>query len=260
MTNDVFVPKLYYCIYRKCSPNWVLRYHTVERYDLTYIVKGNARYTIDGKVYELNPGDLLFLNDGAEKGATTYSNKLMHCYSVNFSLLYPELKGPALSFPTVSSIGLRRDLIDMFREMTISWTEQHEGYLMKTRALLMLIIHRLSEILIYNVDKTTGDDRINKVTNFITKHYSEKLMIKDLCEQVRLHKVYLGYLFKQQTGMTIYQYIAQIRVRNAENMLQSGKYKVQEVAERCGFSDVYHFYKSFKSIRGFAPSKCKPKK
>jgi transcriptional regulator GlxA family with amidase domain len=52
----------------------------------------------------------------------------------------------------------------------------------------------------------------------------------------------------------------QIRVRNAESMLQSGSYKVREVADHCGFSDVIHFYKSFIAIRGFPPSKYKPKK
>jgi len=260
MINDVFVPKIAYCLYRICTPDWKLRPNSVERYDLTYITKGSTRYTINGKVYELGPGDLIFMTEGDEKEAVTYPNKLMQCYTVNFSMLYPALKCPPPAFPTVSNIGLRRDVIDLFREMTISWSEQQECYVMKTRALLMLILHRLSEILIYSDSSSTSDNRINKVTNFIATHYSEKLTVKDLSEMVRLHRVYLGYLFKQQTGMTVYQYITLIRVRNAETMLQSGKYKVQEVAENCGFSDVNHFYKSFRQIRGFPPSRCKPKK
>jgi len=73
-----------------------------------------------------------------------------------------------------------------------------------------------------------------------------------------MNKAYLGRLFKKQTGITIDQYIIQIRIRNAENMLQSGSYKVHEVAEQCGFSDVFHFYKLFRATRGFSPSRCKP--
>ena len=260
MIDDVFVPKIAYCLYRKCNPDWKIRPHSVERCDITYITKGNARYTINGKVYELGPGDLVFTADGDKKEALTYPNKLMRCYTVNFSMLYPALKCPPPAFPTVSNIGLKRDVIDLFRELTLSWSEQHEGYVMKTRALLMLILHRLREILNCNDNSSTSDNRINKITNFITMHYSEKLTVKDLSEMVCLHRVYLGYLFKRQTGMTIYKYITLIRVRNAETMLQSGKYKVQEVAENCGFSDVNHFYKSFRALRGFSPSKCKPKK
>jgi len=256
--NDEFVPKIYYSVFRKCSPDWRLRPHSVDRNDITYIVKGNARYTIDGEIHELGPGNLICLTDGAEKEAITYPKKLMHCFSTNFSALYPASKCLPPSFPTVSNIGIRRDLVDLFREMTICWSNQQEGYITKTRALLMLILHRLSEILVYKTDNMTGDYRINKVTSFIAMHYSDKLTVKDLAELVSLNKVYLGYLFKQQTGITIDRYIMRIRVRNAENMLQSGNYKVHEVAEHCGFSDPIHFYKSFREIRGFPPSKCKP--
>jgi YesN/AraC family two-component response regulator len=144
--------------------------------------------------------------------------------------------------------------------MTRSWNKKQQGYIMRCRALLMLILHRLSEIIIYEVDKSTEDFRINKTTSFIAMNYSDKLTVKGLAELVRLNEVYFGSLFKKQTGKTVHQYITQIRVRNAENLLQSGNYKVQEVAEMCGFSDVFHFYNSFRSIRGFAPSRCIPRK
>jgi YesN/AraC family two-component response regulator len=130
---------------------------------------------------------------------------------------------------------------------------------MKARALLMLIIHRLSEIIVYDMDAEPGDYRVGKITRHIAMHYADKLTVKDLAKQVRLDLDYFGHLFKRETGLTVHQYITKIRIRNAENMLQSGNYKVQEVAENCGFSDVFHFYKSFKALRGFPPSRCIPK-
>ena len=254
-----FVPKIFYLVFRKCPPDWRLRPHFVDDYDMTYVIEGNARYTIDGKVHELGPGDLLYLTDGAEKQAITYPQKLMHCFSVNFNSQYPSAQIIPPLFPTVSHIGQRQDVIDMFRELTISWTRQQNGYIMKTRALLMLILHRLSEILLYNINATSGDYRINKTANYIAMHYSDKLTVKHLAKQVNLDEAYFGHLFKHETGMTVHQYITQVRVRNAENMLQSGNYKIHEVGEHCGFSDVFHFYKSFKALRGFPPSRCLPK-
>jgi len=257
--NDDFVPKIFYNVFRKCTPDWRLRPHSVDRNDITYIINGSARYTIEGKVHELGPGNILCLTDGVEKEAVTYPKNQMHCFSVNFDTL-TGIKCPPPSFPMVSNIGLKKDLIDLFREMTISWSNQEEGYIMRTRALLMLILSRLRDILLYKTGNTTGDYRINKAVNHIVIHYSDNLMVKDLAELVHLDKVYFGHLFKKQTGKTVHRYITQIRVRNAENMLQSGNYKVSEVAEHCGFSDVVHFYNSFRQIRGFPPSKCKPKK
>ena len=258
--NNYFVPNIYYTVFRKCSPDWRIRPHFVDHNDITYIIRGSARYTIDRKTHELGPGNLICLTDGVEKEAVTNPKNLMHCFSVNFDSLYTSKKTiPQPQFPTVSNIGKRRDIIDMFREMTISWAEQQEGYVMKSHALLMLILNRLSEILIYDNENMTGDFRVSKVKRFITMHYSDKLKVENLAEQVHLNPSYLGQLFKQQTGISINRYITQIRVRNAENMLQSGNYKVQAVAEHCGFSDVTHFYKLFREIRGFPPSKCKLK-
>jgi AraC-like DNA-binding protein len=233
----------------------------VEDYDLTYVIKGGASFTVNGAVYEMKPGDLLFLTEGDIKEAFTYSQNLMQYFAVNFTAKYQKAKntGGGTLFPTFSHIGLRQDIIDLFRELNICWTEQQSGYVMKARALLMLIIHRLTEIIVYGVDAEPGDYRVSKVTRYIALHYAEKLTVKNLARQVRLDMDYFGHLFKRETGMTIHQYIAKVRIRNAENMLQSGNYKVQEAAEHCGFSDVFHFYKSFKALRGFPPSRCIPK-
>ena len=259
--GDDFVPKIFYCALKKCSPYWRIQPQPVDKYDITYIIKGNARYTIDRKIYELGPGDLICLAEGVEIEAVTYPKNPMHCFSVNFNSLYAAAtRDPPFSFPMIKNIGIRKELVELFREMALSWSNKQDGYIIKTRALLMLILHRLNEILVYRNDNISGDYRINKITRFIATHYSDKITVKDLAELVNLNKAYLGRMFKKQTGISIDQYITKIRIQNAENMLQSGDYKVHEVAEQCGFSDVFHFYKLFRATRGFSPSRCKPNK
>jgi AraC-like DNA-binding protein len=270
LLTDDFVPKIAYHVFRKCNPDWQIRDHYVTDHDLTYIIKGKARYTINGTSHELGSGDLLYLNVGDIKSAQTYSGNLMHCFGINFISKYPSKKTPVQpdkhnkngkhDFPMVSHIGIRQDIIDLFRELTISWNEQQQGYITKTRALLMLIISRLAEIIIHDNDSSSDDYRISKITRYISMHYSEKLSVKNLAQEINLDEDYFGHLFKRKTGMTVHQYITKIRIRNAENILQSGNYKIYEAAEQCGFCDVFHFYKSFKALRGFPPSRCIPRK
>ena len=81
-----------------------------------------------------------------------------------------------------------------------------------------------------------------------------------MAEMIGLNPTYFGILFKKTMGMGFNRYLIQTRVRNAENMLSSGEYKVGNVAEACGFSDVSHFYKQFKEVKGFPPSHSLPKK
>jgi YesN/AraC family two-component response regulator len=148
----------------------------------------------------------------------------------------------------------------MFREMWLVWSAQERGYAMKSRALLILILHRLSDIINAELDSAPADNRINRVTRYISAHYGEKITVKALARRVDLDVAYLGYLFKRETGMTVHQYMAKVRIQNAETMLQSGNYKVEKVAELCGFSDFIHFFKVFKALRGFPPSRCLPRK
>ena len=86
-----FVPKIYNTDFKKCKPKWQLKSHFVDHYELTYIIKGTVRYTINGKEHELNQGDLLYLTDGVEKEAITNSKNPIHCFSVNFDSLYPSM-------------------------------------------------------------------------------------------------------------------------------------------------------------------------
>jgi YesN/AraC family two-component response regulator len=159
----------------------------------------------------------------------------------------------------VSHIGLRQEVINLFKELTISWTEQQAGYLMKSRALLMLIINRLSELLLYDAEPASGDYRVNKIIRYIAVNYRKKLAVKDLAAHVNINPDYFGTLFNRETGMHVNKYITKIRVQNAEDLLRTGNFKVSEVSDYCGFSDVVHFYRSFRALRGFAPSRCIPR-
>jgi AraC-like DNA-binding protein len=252
---DDFVPSINYLVARRCTPEWRLRPHAVSEYDITYVTKGNAEYGVNGNRYTLSPGDLLCLSKGAIKEARTWSDRLMRCFSVNYSRTH----GAAPYFPEISHIGVNRDLINLFNELNFAWTERRDGYIVKTRGLLLLILHQLYE-LTTTPDPSEEDYRVKKACQYIAEHYAEKLPVKKLAGLANLNAVYFGALFKRETGLTVQQYIARTRVRHAENMLKSGEYKVQKTAELCGYQDVFHFYKQFKTLTGFPPSRCIPKR
>jgi len=262
---DNFVPKIIDLAFRKCREGWRLPSHFQSGSEILYVIEGKGRYLIEeksrteGKSYDLKPGDLLCRAEGQSKKAVIYPGNAMCFFSVNFTSLEHAPGSQCPSFPLLNHIGLRKDLIDLFRELTISWDGRQSGYIMKTRALLMRIVHRLYEIIVWDIDSKKGDYRINKAALAIMQNYSGKLTVKDLAGQVNLDEGYFGRLFKQSMGMSVRDYIKQIRVRNAETMLQSGDYKVHEVAGYCGFSNVAHFFNSFRSLRGFSPSKCIPR-
>lgn len=260
--DEGLVPDIGYAVYRKCTPQWEIRQllKVFNYWDLTYVVQGHACYTIDGRDYDLQAGDLLCFPPGHTREAHTKANDLMYCFAVNFSLNDMRGRPARLPLPLVSHIGEHEDIVHLFQELIFTWVDRQPLYLFKCRAQFMLILHRLFEIFLNNTGFSSIDYRIQKVIRHMAKHYSEKLSVQKMAEILELNPVYFGTLFKQETGMSMKRYLMRIRVKNAENMLRSGEYKVGEIAERCGFSDGFYFYRQFKELYGISPSECIPKR
>jgi AraC-like DNA-binding protein len=258
--EERLVPDIDYVIFRKCTPAWRMYQHKINSCDITYIIEGKAQYIINGNSYSLQAGDLLCLPEGCVRSGVTYPNSLMRCFSVDFSMSDYSGEAVALPFPIVSHISCQNDIISMFHNLVNTWIEKQPGYVIKTQGLFLLILYRFFELIVFNSDSEEGDYRVKKAIRYIAKHYSERLSVKDIAGMVGLNAVYFGALFKQSTGLSINRYVIQTRIKNAENLLISGEYHVEEVAAHCGFSDVAHFYKLFKELMGFPPSHYIPKR
>jgi YesN/AraC family two-component response regulator len=140
------------------------------------------------------------------------------------------------------------------------WIDCQPFYSIKARALLLLILHRLLELVFSHTPSSLKDIRIEKAVNHITRHYEKKISIREMAAMTGLNATYFGVLFRQETGMSMNRYLIRTRIRNAEYMLRSGNHTVEETAKRCGYSDKWYFYKQFKKVCGIPPSACIPKK
>jgi AraC-like DNA-binding protein len=258
--EDNFTVDINYLVFRKCTASWVLYEHELDSCDITYVVSGSAQYTIDGKTYDVSEGDLLCVPEGSLRAGITYTKNLMQCFSADFLLKDTKGKSMALPFPLISHIGHKQDIIRLFLELMYTWQDKQPGYMIKSRGLLLLILQRLLEIIVYNTDSEAGDFRIKRVIRYIQANYSKKITVKKMAEMIGLNATYFGARFKRDTGLSLNHFLMRTRVRNAENMLMSGEYSVEATAEVCGFSDEVHFYKCFKKLLGFAPSQCIPKR
>lgn len=243
-----------YFIWRQCDDDWAIEDSVTNFIDITYVYSGEAYYTIDDKNYYVSKGDLLCIPKNSRRSAITNPNNPMMCYPINFQLFNFSGEEVILPFPLISNIGIIEPLLHLYRELNIVWTEKKEGYLLYSQAIFTSILYRLFCLLYYHNDQTFIDSRIQKVTNYISTHYVEKLTVDDLANYVCLNPVYFGILFKENMGCSVKKYINQIKINHAENLLLSGEFTITETAFRCGFEDIYYFSKLFKSIKGYPPS------
>lgn len=97
-------------------------------------------------------------------------------------------------------------------------------------------------------------DRMARVLNRLHDHYHEPLRLAPLCELANLTESQLQRVFKRATRMSISQYINQLRLGRACQLLVQTDRSMGLIATDCGFSDAAHFARQFKAARHVTPS------
>lgn len=93
------------------------------------------------------------------------------------------------------------------------------------------------------------------IEEFVHRNYqNESLSVKTISDHVNRSTSYVCTLFKNETGMTLNQFITKYRLDSAREMLSDPRYKITEVASKCGYNDVNYFGKIFKKYMGCSPS------
>ena len=95
---------------------------------------------------------------------------------------------------------------------------------------------------------------------YIFDNYRSRITIADICEQIGCSKSTLITGFKREYGTTVNNYITEVRLGEAVNMLKSGEKHIGEIASETGFSDQSYFSKVFSAKYGVPPSEYAGKK
>lgn len=105
----------------------------------------------------------------------------------------------------------------------------------------------------WHAQKIQLDERVNMTLRYVRENYASDLSLETLSEVMFTSKSRLSQLFKQETGMTIGDYIITYRLLRAEEMLREGL-PAKDVGHRAGFRSDTHFYRTFKNKIGSTPS------
>lgn len=91
--------------------------------------------------------------------------------------------------------------------------------------------------------------------DYIARNYGEKdLSVAEIAEHLRFSQAYLNVLFKQEKKVTVKQYLSAYRLERARLFLEQGFYRVNEIAERCGYANANYFAKVFRDATGMTPA------
>ena len=107
-------------------------------------------------------------------------------------------------------------------------------------------------------DKTeqvgTVNDKFFEMLRYIDKNYAETLLLKELCNQFFINMSYCCELFQKHKNMTFSQYLTDVRISKACDLLKYHKLTVSEACDKVGYKDYFYFNKVFKKKMGCTPA------
>ncbi len=97
-------------------------------------------------------------------------------------------------------------------------------------------------------------ETVKKFTKLIGQNIDSHIKIADVCKQMGISESYLYKVFKKVMKMAPIKYLALYKLDRAKKLLRSNLYSVTEISQMLGYSSVFHFSASFKSVLGITPS------
>ncbi|MBE6728558.1 MAG: helix-turn-helix transcriptional regulator [Ruminococcaceae bacterium] len=118
---------------------------------------------------------------------------------------------------------------------------------------MMTVFYKILNRL-YSETQQSGNS-LNPIISYIEKHYgNSELSNTVLASQLNISEVYMRRLFKEQFGTSPKQYILELRIQKAKQVLSQSNKTVTEISKECGFTSIHHFCRAFKGYCGQTPS------
>lgn len=95
--------------------------------------------------------------------------------------------------------------------------------------------------------------RMNRVMQFLLENRFQKITLDQAASSANLSKEAFCRFFKLRTRKTFTQYLIQLRINEAQKLLQESEMGISEIAFQVGFENLSYFNRSFKSIVGHSP-------
>lgn len=245
-------------------------------YEIIYLSSGKFLFTMDGKDYVCNKGDVIFIRPGHPHTLASLEDIPISQPHIHFDMHYDENSDNIYicfkDLPNFSEMELswiRKDEVDIGPILHISDTEAFTKLLYEIITLfdqkpafyqLLCKEKMIAMIKMILQDNTVAYEPVRSIVSlpamikhYIDYNYQNPISLESLEKQFNYSKFHISRTFLEYTGMTVIKYYNQKRLQHAQFLLQKG-IAVSDIVEELHFSSIYAFSRFFKNAVGVAPS------
>ena len=246
--------------------------------EMFYIVSGTSEHTLyssEGNITTtLNAGNYMVLDSSA---AHSFRNGTSNFCMINF-LFLPQLVNSTLkedsSFDEIKNVifpnlqtelkdkfpvncilfDTKSKLLPLFEKAYKAFDEEPLGHINLLHCYAIEIMVSIMNSAIKHKYKMPQNDTIKNICDYIEEHYAESITLKEICLQEHYAFSYISKKFKQICGVTFEQYLQNLRMRRACELLLETNLSIDAVANSVNYSNTDCFRKTFKKHTGKSPS------
>jgi len=250
-------------------------WHWHDELEVSVVESGTAIFSVDGEQRVFETGSGCFINSGVLHGAwqAVSGTGRMHA-----TVFHPRLVGGSMD--SVFWQGYMQPLLAdasrrwVFFDPKVSWQREAlaaveeawqacaaelPGYEFVIRRALSTVVFLLSQncppVRKAPSEKSLRDTRrIKEMLQYIQEHYSEPLTAADIARSAAVSERQCLRCFRAMIRAAPIQYVKQLRIQKAAELLQFTDRKVAEIGAACGFQEMSYFAKTFRELRGCTPS------
>ncbi len=247
-------------------------------YEIYYLVSGTRKFFIESDIYNISKGTLVLINKNVMH-QTAYSSDMLN------ERTYILFDDRHISY-LIEKYG-RREIDECFEQkifpIPIQRREYVEGvisqlyneYKNKDEFSERLMECYLNELMIFlirykrhisegnngidvlkNTDRLSScDESIQAAAKYIMDNYNKNLTLPQVAYMVNMSSTYFSKKFKEVTGFGFKEYLLNLRIQKACELLLETRLSVTEIAYKIGFNDSNYFGDVFKKSRGISPLK-----
>lgn len=230
---------------------------------IIYIPTGRGELETKSNHWEVNAGDVIVLAPHDWHRYKPCKETGWEEYWVGFSgelfsnKILKDLLPSGTSY--IKHIGFQDELIFLFNKL-MSLTKNHIPGLKKI--LSGIVMQIVANLVCYETfDSESREERITKQTiSYIKKYLTVEIDFKKLASEHQLSYNRFRTIFKNETGVSLQQFLIQERLENGKRLLINTDLSMKEISANTGFSSLFYFSKLFKEKMGYSPRQIRSKK
>lgn len=254
--TDFFVSSCGYTVTAKGEPRAAtVREHGRPDYQLLYIAKGRYRFDIQNKSVVVDEGNAVIYNPYDSQKYISDADYDSEIYWTHFTgcdckkiLSRAGFRESGAYYVGYNDkfIPLYKWIINEIQLKKAGYTDLAAGYF---KQILGLMARNRNSI----AENQNENKLVENAMLYFYRHFNENISINDYAKAEKITPCWFRSCFKKATDVSPQQFIKDIRLSYARELLLTTDYKVYEIANRCGYDNAFYFSRIFAKNTGCSP-------